>query len=146
MGVGRNKSLKQLKVIYRISNRTKKYNDRYEIENITINHNRKHFKKAHSSKIYDNSIYELLPNYSTREKIFNETLDKNNCGDEDVRIFLNLLQCKDLNNRTHHILITELEWENIVKNPRKKVLLQFFLTETMQCKNANWKANDLQKN
>ena len=59
---GRNKSLKQMQVIDESINTTKTYLDRYEMENRIINHNRKNFKNAHSSNIYNNSICELLPN------------------------------------------------------------------------------------
>ena len=69
------------------SNRIKTHYDRYEIENRIINHNRKHLKKACSSKIYNNQTFELFPNNSIRDNIFNGALNENNCGDEDVRKF-----------------------------------------------------------
>ena len=79
------------------------------MEGRIIKNNRNHFKKAHSSKIYNQSIYESLPNKVMREKMFSRNLDENDCGDEDVRKFLNLLQDKYCNRRTHHCSLTELE-------------------------------------
>ena len=84
---GRNKALKQLQVIDENINRIKTHHERHEMENRTINHNKKHFKKAHSSKIHNNQICELLLNNSIRDNIFNGALNENNCGDEDVRKF-----------------------------------------------------------
>ena len=71
-----------------------------------------------------------------REKIFIGTLDENDCGDEDVRNFLNFFQYKDSNRRTRHSPLTELEWEMIVKKLRKTAPRPYFPTETIQCINA----------
>ena len=42
-------------------------------------------------------------------KMFNGMLDENDYADEDVRTFLNLLQHKDYDRRTHHVPFVELE-------------------------------------
>ena len=44
MGRGRNKALKQLQAIDETTNSVKTHHDRHDIENRTINHNRKHYK------------------------------------------------------------------------------------------------------
>ena len=85
------------------------------MEHRIINHNTRHFKKLHSSKIYNDPTHELLPNNTVRDKIFNGTLDENDYEDEDVRHFLKLLQDKESSKRTNHSPWAELEWENIVK-------------------------------
>ena len=66
-------------------------------------------------------------------KKFNWTLDKNDYGDKDERIFFKLFQCKDRNRRTNHSPLIELEWENVVKKEKKIVLCQCFTIETIQC-------------
>ena len=68
MGRGRNKSLKQLQVVDESSNRINTYHDRYDIENTTTNNDRKHLKKACSSKIHNNPTRESFPNDSIRKK------------------------------------------------------------------------------
>ena len=60
------------------------------MEKRRINHNRKHFKKARSSEIYNNPMCELFPNNTTCDKMFNGTLDENDCEDEDVRFFFKI--------------------------------------------------------
>ena len=84
-----------------------------------MNHNRKHFKEAFSSKIHKNQTCELLPNNSIRDTIFNGALDENYCGDEDVRKFLKFLQDKGSSRRTNHRPLTKLEYENIVKKAKE---------------------------
>ena len=70
----KNKSIKKLKVKDETNNSVKTFHDRCEIKKRTMNQNRKHFKKACSSKAHDHSTYQLLPNYSRRGKTCNGVL------------------------------------------------------------------------
>ena len=72
-----------------------------------MQHNKNHF------------ICKLFPNDEIREKIFNGTLDENDCDNEDARTFLNLLQDKGTNRRTKHNPLTEGEWVNAVMKSNK---------------------------
>ena len=100
------------------------------MEKIVVNYNQAHFKNACSSKKHNQDFYELLTNNEIRENIFIRTLDENDCDDEDVRNFINLLQAKYSSSRTHHTPLTELEWEMIVK-AKKTAHYPYFSTEAM---------------
>ena len=52
-------------------------------------------------------MHQRLPNNTMRDKNFNGIVDENDCEDEDIRKFLELLQDKEISRRTKHIPLTE---------------------------------------
>ena len=70
----------------------KSYTNRAEIENKIINYSRNYYKKAFTSPIYQDKIYEQLNNDLIRNKILNSNLSWDNYDSKEVFEYLQLLK------------------------------------------------------
>ena len=71
---------------------------RESIEEKIMTFNRNHFKKAHSTPIYNDKIYNELRNNSIRDKILNGNLSRDECDNDNVYKFLKLFRQNGRNN------------------------------------------------
>ena len=67
-------NIKQLHVINENNQIVNTYIDKISIENKIMEHNIKHFTKAHSTIAYRDKIYTQLNNHRIRDKILNGEL------------------------------------------------------------------------
>ena len=63
-----------------------------EIEKEIMNYNLNHFKQAHQLIVYRGKIYNKLKQNDVRDKILSRRLTREECDNEDVFEFLNLLK------------------------------------------------------
>ena len=91
VGKGMRESMKRLKIVGSNKVHDECIVDREKMEEKIMDYNRKHFKKAHSSKVYNDKIYKELRNDAVRNKIMNGTLQREECDNENVHKFLQLL-------------------------------------------------------
>ena len=88
---GLNRALKILKII----NQDKKIetiNQQLDIERNLIEQNKAHHQKVFETKAYKDKLYKQLLIDDTRNKILNRILTREECNDNDIFEFMNLLK------------------------------------------------------
>ena len=100
----------------------KECQDRHEIEHEIAQYNKKHFRQAFSSKAYKDKVYLKLRHNDIRDKILNGTLQREECDDQDIYDFINLLKKRgeysEGSNKMENIISDE--WTKTVKKAKKR--------------------------
>ena len=100
------------------------------IEQTLMNHNRKHFTMAHESNMYNDKIYPLLQQDQVRDKILKGRLVEDDCDNEEVFEFLQLLKNPSQCSKPAFQPITEDDWIREVKKSKKRSSSSIFSKRT----------------
>jgi hypothetical protein len=107
--------------VYKLNNSgniAETYVNKQEIERELSCYNKQHYQKAFSALICNDKIYNEIKNDSTRNKIINGGIIREECDSDEVYEFLKLLQNPALTDR-HFEPITKEEWTKVVKAAKK---------------------------
>ena len=81
-------SLKRVKVVNQQNEGEKECQDRRSIEHEVSEHNKKHFRNAHSSNSFKDRTHSKLKSDYIRDKTLKGTLKREECDHHDVYEFL----------------------------------------------------------
>lgn len=91
IGRGLNRELSILDIVYEDTQEITTITSRKVIERTIIDHNENYFKKAKMSRAHNDEINENLKYETIRDKILRGELTLDDCDDENVCEFLNLV-------------------------------------------------------
>ena len=87
-------------------------------------------KKAHKSIIYKDKIYKILRNDSIRDKILEGRLRRDECDEERVYQFLQLLKVPERQRLQRTKETMEEDWIKVVKRSKKRSASSIFSKRT----------------
>jgi len=132
IGKGEKHSLKRVKVIGEDEQVIKECQDREEIENEIAKYNKQHFRQAYTLKAFQDKIYPILKYDNIRDKILRETVKREECDDDDVYDFIQLLKKRGrfVVGSNKMAALTEEEWISTVKKSKRRSTSSVFSKRT----------------